>query len=460
VGTVSRKLEGLVVDGDARDGELTVALLRGMGVGCRWAATGAEARRLLDAPRPDLVIAGMRLPDGSGLDLMRSLPASLASRSALVSQEATVPDVVGALRAGVRHLLVKPVQSDDFREAATRLVNHVRRAQARPVAVVHDRQRLGAIVGASPPMQRVYDAIRRVAPSSSTVLITGESGTGKELVARAIHAASGRAGALIAVNCGALSARLIESELFGHERGAFTGAHARHRGHFERAAGGTIFLDEIGEMPFPLQVKLLGVLENRTLLRVGGDEPITVDVRILAATNRDPRRAVELGRLRADLYYRLSGFTIPLPPLRERRGDVALIAATLLAEMNRAFGCEKQLTAAAVARLERHLWPGNVRELRNILARAFIVAGAVIDDSHLLFDSAPSRPADPPQPLNIGVSLEEVERRLILSTLAHFRGDKPRAARVLGISLKTLYNRLHIYARSTPAVADFWERRR
>jgi two-component system response regulator AtoC len=456
---VSRKLEGLVVDACARDGGLTVALLGSMGVDCQWAPTAAEARRRLEAHRPDVMIAGLRLPDGSGLDLVRPLPTWLTARSALVSHEATVPDVVRALRAGVRHFLVKPVHSEDFRGATSRLVAHARRAHAHPVAIVHERHRLGAIVGASPAMQRVYETIRRVAPSASTVLIAGESGTGKELVARAIHAGSRRRGPLIAVNCGALSARLIESELFGHERGAFTGAHARHHGHFERATGGTIFLDEIGEMPYPLQVKLLGVLENRTLLRVGGDTPVEVDVRIIAATNRDPRRAVETGRLRADLFYRLSGFTIELPPLRKRRGDIALIAATMLAGMNRTLGREKQLTPAAIARLERHHWPGNVRELRNVLARSFIVAGDVIDAQHLLFDATVLRIEAAP-PLRIGVSLEEVERHLILSTLAHFRGDKPRAARVLGISLKTLYNRLHVYARGTPGVADFWERRR
>jgi transcriptional regulator with PAS, ATPase and Fis domain len=278
------------------------------------------------------------------------------------------------------------------------------------------------------------------------VLITGESGSGKELVAQAIHELSPRKHApFVAINCGAVSPNLIESELFGHEKGSFTGAAKQHRGHFERASGGTLFLDEITEMPAELQVKLLRVLETGDLLRIGGSDPINVDCRVVAATNRDPARAVEDGALRDDLYYRLNVFLIPLPPLRARGGDVTLLAEHFLAALNETEGTQKRFTPDALAALAAHEWPGNVRELRNAVQRAFIMGTEEIDAACLPFDPSGRPATSATGPARVGVSLRDAERELILGTLAQVDGDKKRAAKILGISLKTMYNRLKAY---------------
>jgi DNA-binding NtrC family response regulator len=323
--------------------------------------------------------------------------------------------------------------------------------QAAAGALEKTNDRFGPLVGASQPMLRVYDLIGRVAPTGAGVLISGETGTGKELVAQAIHSLSRRSQrAFLALNCGAVSGSLIESELFGHERGSFTGAERMHRGCFERAHGGTLLLDEITEMPGELQVKLLRVLETGAVSRLGGTETIEVDVRTIAATNQRTEQAVAAGRLRADLFYRLDVFPISLPPLRDRGDDVFLLAEQFLRELNAAEGTAKEFTAACLERLRRHTWPGNVRELKNVVQRAFILAkGAGVD-------CLPRRNAGGETPLGaevmsapslmaLGTSLAEAQRRLILATLDHLGGCKPRAARILGISLNTLYHRLREY---------------
>jgi DNA-binding NtrC family response regulator len=274
------------------------------------------------------------------------------------------------------------------------------------------------------------------------VFITGESGTGKDLVAHTISEFSGRRHMpFLPLDCGAIPGNLIESELFGHERGSFTGATQMRRGCFERAAGGTLFLDEITEMPIELQVRLLRVLESGSLTRVGGDVPVPVNVRLIAASNRVPEQAVQDGKLREDLYYRLNVFPIVMPPLRDRDGDVLLLADQFLAALNEAEGASKRLSPAARERLAASPWRGNVRELKNELQRAFILHEGVIE----LSDLAQTRRLGP-LPAEVGGSLEESERVLILKTLEQCVGDKKMAAQILGISLKTLYNRLHLYA--------------
>jgi transcriptional regulator with PAS, ATPase and Fis domain len=283
-----------------------------------------------------------------------------------------------------------------------------------------------------------------------TVLLTGESGTGKELAAATIHALSRRrAKPFVAVNCGAVASSLIESELFGHEKGAFTGATRRHEGYFEQANGGTLLLDEITEMPPELQVKLLRVLETGTLQRVGASSQIAVDVRIVAASNRDPERAVEAGDLREDLYYRLNVFPIRMPPLREREGDLELLATHLLDEMAKREGKEVKLSRQALDIMRLYPWPGNVRELRNVLQRAFILSDGVIQPQTLPPEITGDRPAahavGEDLAIHVGMSISEVERRLITATLEQVGGNKKRAADVLGVSLKTLYNRLKAY---------------
>jgi DNA-binding NtrC family response regulator len=306
------------------------------------------------------------------------------------------------------------------------------------------------MVGNSQSMQKVYDLVTKVAPTDATVLITGESGTGKELVAQAIvELSSRRHRPFIPVDCGAIAPTLIESELFGHERGSFTGATQQRRGHFERASGGTLFLDEITEMPVELQVKLLRVLESGTLMRVGGESRIAVSVRVIAASNRSPKDAIQAGKLREDLFYRLNVFPISLPPLRDRGRDVLELAEYFMEAINHAQGAVKRLSEGAKERIRAYPWPGNVRELKNELERAFIMSESVIElnDLALPVPPAPAARIGAKEPPKVGVSLDESERELILATLDHHGGDKKRTAEVLGISVKTLYNKLHLYAR-------------
>jgi DNA-binding NtrC family response regulator len=303
-------------------------------------------------------------------------------------------------------------------------------------------------------MQRLYDAITRVAATQATVLVVGESGTGKELVAQTIHQLSSRsAGPLVAVNCGAIPETLIESELFGHERGAFTGATQRRKGVFERAHGGTLFLDEISEMPLELQVRLLRVLETERFTRIGGEGEQDADVRVIAATNRDPAQALADGRLREDLLYRLCVFPIHVPPLRDREQDIDLLARHFLEEINRTEGQARRWNPAVLAAFADHHWPGNVRELRNVVWRSYIMGNGSLDTSlaprfHSSHTRRPDINDDDPATLHIpvGTPLEQIERQFIFATLRLCDDNKRRTAQTLGISLKTLYNRLNAYA--------------
>jgi DNA-binding NtrC family response regulator len=319
------------------------------------------------------------------------------------------------------------------------------------------------LIGASPAMEAVRRMIVRVAPMDSAVLICGESGCGKELVAESLHAGSPRAeGPFVAINCGAIPATLIEAELFGYEKGSFTGASRTHAGVFERANGGTLLLDEFTEMPLEMQARLLRVLETKRVRRVGAETEIPVDVRVLAATNRSPIEAVEAGHLREDIYYRLAVVLIRLPPLRERTGDIAVLADFFLAGLNRRHECHKRFSGAMRERLSQYDWPGNVRQLRNAVERAFVLCDEVLDLDHD-FGAAPARsnghsawhrPDDGLSiTLPIGSSLFDIERAFILATLDHFGGDKRRAASALGCSVKTLYNKLHLYRRQLGHVA-------
>jgi DNA-binding NtrC family response regulator len=306
---------------------------------------------------------------------------------------------------------------------------------------------LQQIVGASKVMRRLYEAIKKVAPVDASVFLHGESGTGKELAARAIHNLSNRReGPFIPVNCGALSAELLNTELFGHERGSFTGAVRQHQGYFERASGGTLFLDEITEMPLSFQVYLLRTLETGTFIRVGGHREIKADVRFIAATNIDPWQAVETGKLRHDLLFRLMEFPLSLPPLRERGEDIVLLAHYFLDGFNTSYKENKQFTKEATRFISKNIWSGNVRELRHAIHHAFILAEDEIDEKDFQkgqLQSSIHHKEDFVHSL-VGLPIEKVERTLILATLEHFNGDKRQAAECLGISLKTLYNRLNL----------------
>lgn len=321
---------------------------------------------------------------------------------------------------------------------------------------------MGPLVGRSQAMRDVFRLIERVGPTEASVLIVGESGCGKELVAELIHARSDRAqGPFLAINCGAIPANLIEAELFGHEKGSFTGAIQAHAGVFERASGGTLLLDEVTEMPIEMQTRLLRVLELRRFRRVGGSREQEADIRVIASTNRCPMEAVQEGRLREDLLYRLAVFPVNVPALRERDDDVLLLAERFLAELNRAAGQKKRLSPMSLATLTRHTWPGNVRELKNAIERAFILSDDWLELAPLVSNSVPTAipvqakgasGSDQDLMIRIGSRMADVERTLIEATLRHYQGNKRRAAAVLGCSLKTLYNKLNAYS-SEPGLA-------
>ena len=405
-----------------------------------------QARAELAANPPDILLVDLHLPGGSGLSLLDGLEPASAPEVVLITGSASIETAVDALRRGVADYLTKPV---DFARVKMALGTVTRALEMRGQigtlrGELRKLGRFGALVGASPPMQKVYDLISRVAGTDASILISGETGTGKELVAETIHSLSRRSKEVfLPVNCGSLSAQLIESELFGHERGSFTGADRTHKGYFERADGGTLFLDEITEAP-DIQIRLLRALETSKVTRVGGSEAVKVDVRVVAATSRRVDEAIAAGTLREDLYYRLNVFPILLPPLRERGDDVELLAEKFLSELNQAEGTAKHFTRACLERLRRHSWPGNVRELQNVVRRAFILAEADVG-----VDSLPlgvtEELAAASLVTRLGTSIAEAERRLILATLEHCDGNKRKAADVLKVSLKTLYSRLNEY---------------
>ena len=441
-------LRALVVDDDSdfRNGLAEAVKLEGFATST--AENLAEARRHLAESPPHVVLVDLSLPDGSGLDLLKEIePNGGSPEVVLVTGQATVNTAVEALRLGATDYLTKPV---DFTRVKSILANLARTRELREEigslrGELRRLGRFGPLVGASPPMQQLYDMLGRIAKTDATVLVLGETGTGKELVAQTIHDLGRRSkAAFVPVNCGAVSPTLIESEMFGHERGSFTGADRAHKGYFERANRGTIFLDEITEMPLELQVKLLRVLETGTLTRVGGSEPIKTDMRVIAASNRKPEEAVAAGKLREDLLYRLNVFPIVLAPLRERRDDIELLAEHFLDVLDKDAGTSKRLTPAALERLRAHSWPGNVRELWNVLQRAYLLA-----EDDIGVDALPLVVAEDVRSsglsLEVGTSIAEAERRLILATLAHYDGNKKKASEVLKISLKTLYNRLNVY---------------
>ena len=306
-------------------------------------------------------------------------------------------------------------------------------------------KRYGLLYGSSPALELLYEKITRVAVTDATVLLIGESGTGKELIAQTIHQKSlRREEKFIAVNCGAIPAHLIEAALFGHEKGSFTGAARQQIGFFEHASRGTLFLDEVTEMPLDMQVKLLRVLESGSFLRVGGDSEVRVDVRLIAATNRELDSAVRQGRLRSDLMYRLAVFPMHVPPLRERNGDLELLAKHFLQQLNVEHGTHKSYSRRSLDTMRTYAWPGNVRELKNVVLRAFILSGDMIAIEDYVPDVAARKPAQSEGCLNffVGTPLADAQREIIQATLKHFEGNKRMTAEALGISLKTLYNRL------------------
>ncbi len=441
-------------------------LISGWGYRTETARDGIEAWEKALAWEPAIVVTDLKMPRLDGIGLLTKLAeyaSGVNSSMAVVVLTAmgSIQLAVDAMKLGAYDFLQKPVDATRLR---TILANATRqRDTAIELEIARRRLResgvLGAMVGSSKAMREIFGLIEQIAPSNVSVLITGESGTGKELVARTLHALSPRkARPFVAVNCAAIPETLIESELFGHEKGAFTGAAERRAGCFELASGGTLMLDEIGEMPVATQAKLLRVLEERKLRRLGARTEQDVDVRVLAATNRDPGSAVELGHLRADLYYRLNVFNIHMPALRDHIEDLPAMAEAMVSEMNQKHG--RKVSGLASSMLDRMMsydWPGNARELRNTIERAVILCpdGAPLDAGHLPpgFGKSPHRACASSSdaglvPVHVGTTVDEAERMLILRTLEATGQNKTRAAEILGVSLKTLHNKLKEYSRT------------
>ncbi|WP_438023340.1 sigma-54-dependent transcriptional regulator [Sorangium sp. So ce233] len=443
----------LVVDDEASARSGLEKLLRQEGYAVDAAADGAEALEIATERPPDVVVTDLKMPKMDGMALLGRLREQDPSLPVIVvTAFGDVTSAVQAMRAGAEDYLTKPVDFDalllSIERALERSALRVEAENLRRQLREREGEGVEGLIGASPAMQKVYRMARQVAGARATVLITGESGTGKGELARAIHAKGPRAKApFVTLHCAALAESLLESELFGHERGAFTGADRRRIGRFEQAHGGTLFLDEVGEIAPATQVKLLRVLQERTFERVGGNETVSIDVRLIAATNRDLAAAVQEGQFREDLYYRLNVVHIDMPPLRVRDTDVLLLANHFL----RRFAAENHrkiegFTDQARAKLVAHRWPGNVRELENAIERAVVLCDDTrIDADHLPIDAAPVAKGALRIP---GATMAEIERYAILSTLEATNGSTTRAAELLDISIRTIQYRLHEYGMS------------
>ena len=441
----------LIVDDEVRLADVLTVALDDLGYAAVAAETAAEALRMLAQDTFDLVLSDLRLPgmDGRGLlgEIRRLYPEIPV---VLITAFASVRDAVDLVKEGAFDYIAKPFEMEDVAatvERALRL-NEVVKDNERLRAELEGRYSFDHLIGSSAPFRRVIEQVTEVCESRATVLLTGESGTGKEVVAKAIHFNSPRAKKpFIALNCAAIPAGLLESELFGHVKGAFTGALANRAGRFQLAHGGTILLDEIGDMPVAIQAKILRVLQERTFEPVGGTQTVEIDVRVIAATHKDLRQTVKDGAFREDLYYRLNVFPIELPALRERKEDITLIASYFLRQFNDDMG--KRITGftpAAQGAMLSYRWPGNIRELQNCVERSVIVArGTVIDLADLpryVLDGASAPEASPELPSDIDTELMRQERAFIIRALEESGGVQIRAAELLGISERSLWHRI------------------
>ena len=468
---MNQPLKILIVDDELSQRSGLAAMVSAWGMIAETAGDGNEALAQLNRFAADVILTDLNMPNLDGFGFLQRLRDSgdMPPTIVLTAYGNIETAVKTVHELGAYWFLEKPIQPATLEVLIRRAGSH---AGLRNEKRILERQlsykgSLGQMVGASPKMQEIFALLQQAGPSKACVLITGESGTGKEMVARTLHALSPRRqGPFIAINCAALPETLIESELFGHEKGSFTGASERRAGCFEVAQHGTLLLDEIGEMPLPTQAKLLRILEDSKVRRLGGKTEFEVDVRLVAATNKVPEEAVRGGHLREDLFYRLNVFHIHLPPLRDRKDDIRSIGEALIVDLNRKHECRvAEVSPAVLEALERHNWPGNVRELRNVLERAVILAGeGSIELRHLPAflqnrtasgpdPVAASQPSSAPDELEgvqfqIGTTVEEAEKGLILRTLEHTRNNKTRAAEILGISLKTLHNKLKEYGAS------------
>ena len=453
--TQERKDKVLIVEDEDNARKGYEQLLQRWGCEVLPVANAEDALAKFAGYQPDALIADVELPGMNGLDLVKQLGQELHDVPAIIiTGKGSEERAVAAIEAGAFWYIEKPLKAPVLRALLDRALAKAR--DARQLAVLQrqlrEAGRLGDLVGASKPMQEVMRIVEMAAPSSASVLITGETGSGKEIVARTIHKLSPRAGGpFVAINCSAIPETLMESEIFGHERGAFTGAAERRIGCFELADGGTLLLDEIGEMPAPTQAKLLRVLEDRKVRRLGSKTETPVEVRVVAATNKDPEQAVASGHLRQDLYFRLNVFHINLPPLREHKEDIPLLVEHILRDVNAKHGKHVRGIGAEVMDVfMSHTWPGNIRELRNVLERASIMCEKDLISRACLPGEFGKTAAKAPSDLTtikfpIGTTVDAMERELILQTLNATGNNKTRAAELLGISLKTLHNKLKEY---------------
>jgi two-component system response regulator AtoC len=454
---MTSKARILVVDDEEKMRRVLAMALQPLGYEVAVAGDGEQALAQFDCAPFDLVLTDLKMPRCDGIGLLRGLRERGEEVPVIVlTAHGSVESAVEAMKLGAVDYMLRPFEMETVELAVTR---------ALAVGVVRRENRFlrdevargwGEFIGRSRPMRGLYDLIRQVAPSRSSVLIVGETGTGKELVARALHQDSGRDGLFVAVNCAAIPHDLLESEMFGHQKGAFTGATRDRIGKFELASGGTLFLDEITEMPPALQAKLLRVLQENSVERLGAQRAVPVDLRVVAATNREPQQALEQGRLRSDLYYRLNVVQLDLPPLRERRGDIALLAGHFLAGHSKALGrTPPRLTAEVLAALDAYAWPGNVRELENLMERIAVLCRndtLTLDQLPPEIAGAQPRPSAAPAPrggsgeaVALQPQVEALERRLIAQALQQTGDNKSAAARVLEISERSLWYRIKKY---------------
>ncbi|MDP3273640.1 MAG: sigma-54 dependent transcriptional regulator [Deltaproteobacteria bacterium] len=450
--TNPRKARILVVDDEASARNGMKLLLSQDGYDVHLASNGREALDMLGERPFDIVVTDLKMPELDGIELVKRARARFTSLPMIVvTAFGDVASAVAAMRAGAEHYLVKPV---DFDELSMALERSLERSALRHEADSLRRQMqdklggVGGLLGTSPAMQQVYKLARQVAPARATVLITGESGTGKGELARAVHQMGPRNNApFVSLHCAALAEGVLESELFGHEKGSFTGADRRRQGRFEQAHGGTLFLDEVGEIPASIQSKLLRVLQERSFERVGGNETLKVDVRLIAATNKDLAKEVAEGRFREDLYYRLNVVHITVPPLRARGNDALLLANHFLTRFAAENGKQIEgFTERATALLLGHRWPGNVRELENAIERAVVLCDSTtLDSRDLPLEPAPASRTGLAIP---GSTMAEIERYAILTTLQAVGGSTTKAAEMLELSVRTIQYRLHEYGRS------------
>ena len=450
----------LIVDDEINQRSAVSRMVERWGFIVETAADGQEALDKLPLFEPHAIVTDVMMPGMDGMALLSRLheiagapPVIVLTAFGSIDAALTTVHELGAF-----WFVEKPIRPRTFRVLLDRAVAYGRLSddKERLERQLSSRGVLGKLIGSSPAMQEIFFLLRQAAPSNANILITGESGTGKEIVARLIHELSPRsAGPFVAMNCAALPETLIESELFGHEKGAFTGAITARQGCFELSNTGTLLLDEIGDMPIALQSKLLRVLEDRRVRRLGAAREIQLDVRLLASTNRDPRQMVAEGKFREDLFYRLSVITVVLPPLRERIEDIPALAEAILAELNQKHNTRiASLDPAVLRALERHPWPGNVRELRNTLERAVVLAGEGEIRMEHLPQSLTGTPAEPVRrtlglipsvTFSVGVTLDQAARELTEITLTYAKNNRTRAAEILGINQKTLYNKLKEY---------------